>query len=111
MDVALRAIADPRRRKILQLLGNGELTAGQIAGHFTITRPAISQHLAALKEAELVHERRQGTRRFYSMRLEGLAELRAYLDSFWGTRLDRLRDVVASDRAATPMQPTRRMSE
>jgi DNA-binding transcriptional ArsR family regulator len=111
MDIALKAIAEPRRREILQLLGDRELTAGEIAGHFTITRPAVSQHLATLKAAELVRERRQGTRRFYRARPEGLVELRDYLDTFWGAGLERLRAVVESDEAGRrTTKPPRRAS-
>ena len=101
MDTALRAIAEPNRREILRLIASRELTAGEIAAHFPISRPAISQHLGTLKAAELVAERRDGTRRFYRARPEGLAELRAYLDAFWTERLDRLRDVVAANQEPT----------
>jgi DNA-binding transcriptional ArsR family regulator len=90
MDAALRAIAEPRRRRILELVADGELTAGEIASHFEVTRPAISQHLGVLKEAGLVDERRNGTQRLYRARPQGLAELRAFLDSFWDSRLEAL---------------------
>ena len=75
MEVALRAIAEPHRRQILRLVWDGELSAGEIASHFEVTRPAISQHLTVLKEAGLVSERRNGTKRLYRARPEGLAEL------------------------------------
>jgi DNA-binding transcriptional ArsR family regulator len=91
MEAALRAIAEPRRRQILALVRDGELSAGEIASHFDVTRPAISQHLTVLKEAGLVSERRNGTRRLYQARPEGLAELKAFLDGFWDERLDALR--------------------
>jgi DNA-binding transcriptional ArsR family regulator len=91
MDAALRAIAEPRRRRILSLVRARELPAGEIAGHFDVTRPAISQHLGVLRDAGLVSERREGTRRLYSARPEGLTELRAFLEEFWDTRLDALR--------------------
>jgi len=87
----LKAIAEPRRRQILELVRGGELSAGQIAEHFDVTRPAISQHLAVLKEAGLVSERRNGTRRLYLARPEGLRELQAFLDAFWDKRLEALR--------------------
>jgi DNA-binding transcriptional ArsR family regulator len=90
MEAALRAIAEPRRRRILELVGTRELTAGEIASHFEVTRPAISQHLGVLKEAGLVAERRKGTRRLYRARPQGLAELKAFLDRFWDERLDAL---------------------
>src|SRR6478672_2382830 len=91
MEAALKAIAGPRRRQILTLVRDGELSAGEIAGHFDITRPAVSQHLSVLKEAGLVSERRNGTRRLYQARPEGLAELKTFLDGFWDERLDALR--------------------
>ena len=91
MEAALRALAEPRRRQILTLVRDGELSAGEIASHFDVTRPAISQHLTVLKEAGLVNERRNGTRRMYQARPEGLAELRTFLEGFWDQRLDALR--------------------
>lgn len=90
MEAALRAIAEPRRRRILELVGDRELSAGEIASHFEITRPAISQHLGVLKEAGLVEERRNGTQRLYKVRPQGLAELKAFLDGFWDSRLEAL---------------------
>src|SRR3954471_15192911 len=91
MEVALRAIAAPRRRRILSLVRDAELSAGQIATHFDVTRPAISQHLNVLKEAGLVSERRNGTQRLYRARPEGLAEVKQFLDGFWGDRLEALK--------------------
>jgi DNA-binding transcriptional ArsR family regulator len=90
MEAALRAIAEPRRRRILELVGGRELSAGEIASHFEVTRPAISQHLGVLKEAGLVHERRNGTQRLYRARPQGLAELKAFLDGFWDEKLEAL---------------------
>ncbi|MEA2310681.1 MAG: hypothetical protein QOE28_649 [Solirubrobacteraceae bacterium] len=91
MEAAAHAIAAPRRRAILRLVRDGELCAGDIAAHFEVTRPAISQHLRVLKDAELLSERRDGTRRLYRARPEGLAELRAFVDDFWDGGLDRLK--------------------
>src|SRR5213083_1506816 len=91
MDAALKAIAGPRRRQILTLVRDGELAAGEIAAHFDVTRPAVSQHLNVLKEAGLVSERRNGTRRLYRARPEGLAELRDFLQEFWDVRLEALK--------------------
>jgi DNA-binding transcriptional ArsR family regulator len=91
MEAALKAIAEPRRREILALVRDGELAAGEIAAHFDITRPAVSQHLTVLREAGLVSERRSGTRRLYRARPEGLAPLRAFLEEFWDDRLDALK--------------------
>ena len=91
MEAALKAIAAPRRREILSLVRDGELSAGEIAAHFDVTRPAVSQHLNVLKEAGLVSERRNGTRRLYRARPEGLAELRAFLEQYWDPRLETLK--------------------
>jgi DNA-binding transcriptional ArsR family regulator len=91
MEAALKAIAAPRRRRILSLVRDGELSAGEIAAHFDVTRPAVSQHLNVLKEAGLVSERRNGTKRLYRARPEGLAQLKAYLEEFWDERLEALK--------------------
>ena len=91
MEAALKAIAGSRRRQILALVRDGELAAGEIAAHFDVTRPAVSQHLNVLKEAGLVSERRNGTKRLYRARPEGLAELREFLEEFWDERLVALK--------------------
>ena len=91
MEEVLRALAEPRRQRILQLLGSSSMPAGEIAQHFSVSRPAISQHLQVLKAAGLVEEERVGTRRIYRARPEGLAELRSFIDAFWDDALDRLR--------------------
>jgi DNA-binding transcriptional ArsR family regulator len=91
MEAALKAIAEPNRRRILTLVRATELTAGEIASHFEVSRPAVSQHLAVLKEAGLVHERRNGTRRLYSVRPEGFDQVKMFLESFWDEKLDALK--------------------
>jgi DNA-binding transcriptional ArsR family regulator len=91
MEAALKAIAEPRRRAILQLVRDDERSAGEIAAQFDVSRPAVSQHLTVLKEAGLVSERRNGTRRLYRARPEGLTTLRAFLDELWGDRLEALK--------------------
>ena len=91
MEAALKALAEPRRRRILTLVRDRELSAGEIASKFDVTRPAISQHLNVLKEAGLVDERRNGTRRLYRARPEGLVELKDFLEEFWNVRLDALK--------------------
>jgi DNA-binding transcriptional ArsR family regulator len=91
VEAALKAIAAPNRRTILRLVADEELSAGEIASHFALTRPAVSQHLSVLKEAGLVTERRNGTRRLYRSRPEGLMELKTFLDEFWGDRLEALK--------------------
>jgi DNA-binding transcriptional ArsR family regulator len=93
----LEAIAEPRRRAILRLVRDEELPAGEIASQFEVTRPAISQHLRVLRQAGLVSERRDGTRRLYRARPEALAELRSFLEEFWDTRLERLKTEVELD--------------
>ena len=85
-----------------------ELTAGRIAAHFDVTRQAISQHLRVLHGAGLVSERRDGTRRIYRVRPEGLIELRAFLDDFWKDRLEQLkREVEAEENRRAPSRDRR----
>lgn len=91
LSAVAAALAERRRRRILALVRDEELGAGEIATHFDVSRPAVSQHLAVLREAGLVEERREGTRRLYRARPEGLADLRDFLDSFWTERLARLK--------------------
>src|ERR1700733_13555474 len=79
-----RALAEPNRVAILQLIRSTERAAGEIAEHFrSTTRSAISQHLRVLTDAGLISERRDGTRRLYSIRREGFDHLRSFLDPFW----------------------------
>lgn len=99
MEAALRAIVEPRRREILRLVRTTERTAGEIASHFEVTRPAISQHLRVLKEAGLVDERRDGTRRYYRVRPQGFAGLRSYLESMWDDHLEAVKDAAERKEA------------
>jgi len=108
MEAALRAIAEPRRRDILRLVVNNERSAGEIASHFDVTRPAISQHLTVLKDAGLLAERRDGTRRLYKARPEGLVEVRAFLDEFWGEGLERLKTVAEQDQRRRDARDSKR---
>jgi DNA-binding transcriptional ArsR family regulator len=91
VDLVARAIAEPRRRQILALVRERELSAGEIAANFDVSRPAISQHLQVLRGAGLLSERRQGTSRLYQARPEGMAGLRDFMNDFWTDRLERLR--------------------
>jgi DNA-binding transcriptional ArsR family regulator len=91
VDLVTRAIAEPRRRQILALVRERELSAGEIAASFDVSRPAVSQHLTVLRGAGLLSERRQGTSRYYRARPEGLAGLRDFMDEFWTDRLERLK--------------------
>jgi DNA-binding transcriptional ArsR family regulator len=98
MQLALEAIAEPRRRRILELVKNDELPAGEIASAFPdVSRPAISQHLKVLREAGLVTERRQGTSRLYAVRPEGLVDIREFVSGFWESKLDAL--AIAAEAA------------
>ena len=106
MDEALRALAEPRRRAILRLVAHSELAAGEIAGHFEVTRTAVSQHLTVLKNAGLLTERKVATRRLYRARPEGLTGLRQFLDQMWASSLEVARDLVEADRAAGPRDHT-----
>ena len=91
MDTAFRALAEPRRRDILRLVWDEELPAARIAAQFPdVTRPAVSQHLSVLRDAELVLERREGTRRLYRANHSELANVRQFLDGYWSGSLDRL---------------------
>ena len=98
LDAKFHALAEPRRRAILRELGDRELTAGQVASRFAVTRPAISQHLAVLRAAGLVEERREGTRRWYRSRRDGLVPVRDWVGSFWDERLDALREALDDDK-------------
>ena len=91
MEAAIRALAEPRRRRILELVRDEELTAGEIASEFDVTRPAVSQHLAVLRDAGLLEERRLGTRRLYRARREGLEDVREFIEGFWDDGLERLK--------------------
>ncbi|WP_308465333.1 ArsR/SmtB family transcription factor [Rathayibacter soli] len=97
-DAVWRALVEPRRRAILRLVADRERAAGEIANEFEVTRTAVSQHLTVLKEAGLVFERRDGTRRLYRARSEGLAALRNLLDDVWATSLDIGRTLVEADQ-------------
>jgi DNA-binding transcriptional ArsR family regulator len=94
------AIAQPKRREILRLLAGGELSAGEVASRFTVTQPAISQHLKALKQAGLIRERRDGTRRLYSVDADGLADLHSFLAEVLPDRLERLSELVVEEEGS-----------
>jgi DNA-binding transcriptional ArsR family regulator len=97
-DEVLRALAEPRRRAILRLVGRDELAAGEIAAAFDVTRTAVSQHLTVLRNAGLLSERRVGTRRLYRARPEGLAGLREFLEDMWASSLDVARRLAEADQ-------------
>lgn len=97
-DAVLRALAEPRRRAMLRLVRDEPRSVGDIARHFDITQQAVSQHLQVLKEAGLVAVRKQGQRRLYLVRPEGLETLEAFLAELWPTGLERLKQAVEADR-------------
>ena len=98
MDAAARALAEPTRREILRLVRDTEQTVSDIAENFSVSRPAISQHLRVLQDAELVTARSEGTRRFYRARPEGMDELRAWMDEFWSHSLRDLKVEVEREQ-------------
>jgi len=117
MDAVLAAIAEPNRRAILQLVGQREMAAGEIAAQFAVTRPAVSQHLSVLKSVGLLAERREGTRRLYRLRPEGLADLRGFLAELWPDALQRFKVAAeatapaAVESSALPREPILRSSD
>ena len=97
IDLILQAIAEPRRREILLLVRDVELSSGAIASHFNITRPAISQHLQILTTAGLLAMRREGTRHLYRARPEGFSELKSFIEGFWDEHLQLLKQEAEAD--------------
>ena len=100
---ALAALADPTRREIVALLAGGEQAAGQLAGRFPVSRPAVSRHLRVLREAGLVRVRAEGQRRLYVLDPAPLADLDAWLAPYrrlWAQRLDALDTEIARGRRA-----------
>ena len=87
--IVLDALGDWTRRQIFESLKGGPRSVGEIADRLPVSRPAVSQHLRVLKEAGLVSDRKQGTRRLYRVEPDGLAQIREYFDSFWGEALER----------------------
>ena len=96
----LRALGEPQRIAILQLVLERELPAGEIADHFKTTRQAVSQHLKLLTNAGLLELRRDGTKRLYRVHKEAFGELRTFLEAFWTDRLTRLKRKVEADKGA-----------
>ena len=91
---AAAAISDPIRRRVLELVRDRELPAGELAAEFDVSRPAVSRHLRVLRDAGLVHERRDGRLRLYRADPAPLAELREWLDGYWSGRLEALKRVA-----------------
>lgn len=97
-DALFRALAEPRRQAMLRLVRDEPLSVGEIAAQFDITQQAVSQHLQVLKEAGLLTVRKQGQRRLYVVRPEGLETLEAFLAELWPAGLERLKEAVESER-------------
>jgi DNA-binding transcriptional ArsR family regulator len=95
---ALDALGDPTRREIFELLQRGPRAVGELAAELPVSRPAVSQHLRVLKDAGLVSERRNGTRRIYRVDPRGLDELRSYFERHWETALASFEAAVERDR-------------
>ena len=95
---ALSALADPTRRAVFERLKGGGRSVGEIAKDLPVSRPAVSQHLKALKEAGLVLDEPRGTARIYRIHAPGLLELRAYLDSFWGEALENFKTYAEDEQ-------------
>ena len=98
MEAIAAAIADPTRRRVLELVRDRELAAGEIAGEFEISRPAVSRHLRVLRNAGLVRERRAGRLRLYRADPAPLDELAAWLRAYWSGRLSALKALAEEDR-------------
>ena len=90
----MSALGDPTRRAIFELLAEGPSSVGELARELPVTRPAVSQHLTVLKEAGLVVDRQEGTRRLYRLDPEGVGALRAYFDRFWNRALVAFKQAV-----------------
>lgn len=95
--MALSSLADPTRRAVFERLRAGPARVGEIARDLPVSRPAVSQHLKALKDAGLVRDEPRGTARIYRIHAEGLRELRDWLDSFWEDALTRFKDHAEKD--------------
>ena len=90
----IQALSNETRFKIVDLVREREMAAGTIARRFKLTRPAVSQHIAILREAGLLDERRVGAQRYYMVRSEAFGELVSYIEGFWRSRLRRLKQVA-----------------
>ena len=93
----MSALGDATRRAIFELLAEGPRPVGEIARELPVTRPAVSQHLKVLKEAGLVIDRQDGTRRLYQLNPDGVAALRAYFDRFWNRALTAFKEAVEKE--------------
>ncbi|MCF2527343.1 ArsR/SmtB family transcription factor [Yinghuangia soli] len=102
LDAALRALADGNRRTILHVVRDGPCAVGEIAERAGLSQQTASHHLKVLRSAGLVSEQRDGTRRLYAVRTDGLAAVRSYLDGFWPAKLDALKRAAEAAARAAP---------
>ena len=101
-DAALKALAEPHRRTILQLVADGPRSVGDISSHLDITGQAVSRHLKVLHEAGLVDERREGTRHLFVVNPDGFSAVQDFLADFWNTHLGQLKGALAESKSADP---------
>ena len=97
MTNGMDALGDPTRRAIFERLANGPKAVGEIASELPVSRPAVSQHLKVLKQAGLVTDRAEGTRRLYQLNPQGIRDLRAYFDQFWDQALASFKEAVEKE--------------
>ncbi len=108
---SLGALGDPTRRLIFETLARGPVSVGELAQRLPVSRPAVSQHLRALKDVGLVTDRAAGTRRIYQVNPAGLERLRAYLDQIWGEALDAFKRAVEAPDAGAPTETDTSLQE
>jgi DNA-binding transcriptional ArsR family regulator len=104
-ETILDALGDRTRRQIVEHLRNGPSSVGELAARLPVSRPAVSQHLTVLKRSGLVGYEERGTRNIYRLEPAALSSLRAWLDSFWETALDRYADAVRQESAGAETRP------
>ena len=97
MTNGMDALGDPTRRAIFERLADGPKAVGEIANELPVSRPAVSQHLKVLKQAGLVTDRAEGTRRLYQLNPHGIQDLRAYFDQFWNQALASFKEAVEKE--------------
>jgi DNA-binding transcriptional ArsR family regulator len=97
MTNGMDALGDPTRRAIFERLANGPKAVGEIASELPVSRPAVSQHLKVLKQAGLVTDRAEGTRRLYQLNPHGIRDLRAYFDQFWDQALASFKEAAEKE--------------
>ena len=106
-SAAFAALADPTRREIFERVARAPIAVGELANQLPVSRPAVSQHLKVLKDAGLVLDRAQGTRRVYEIDPNGLGALRAWLDRFWGDALEAFKAEVEREEPTARKKPKR----